>query len=121
VAAGAQTAPQPSTQWRGTSLKLGQLLGLQEGNNWCFPPVHLCPCGTHLAGVASQVVCAGGSVLAGVGGALVHLLLAVAAGVAGLAAAEVSVAGVHAEPRIPAEMCYVDTCRGEQSETLGPR
>lgn len=56
------------------------------------------PRGTHLAGVASQVVCAGGPVLAGVGGALVHLLLAVAAGVAGLAAAEVSVARVHTEP-----------------------
>lgn len=79
------------------------------------------PRSTHLAGVASQVVCACGSILAGVGGALVHLLLAVAAGVAGLAAAEMSVAGVHTEPRIPAEMCYVDTCRGEQSETRGPR
>lgn len=54
--------------------------------------------GHTLAGVASQVVCAGGSVLAGVGGALIDLLLAVAAGVAGLTAAEVSVAGVHAEP-----------------------
>lgn len=71
------------------------------------------PCGTHLAGVASQVVCACGSILAGVGGAFVHLLLAVAAGVAGLASAEMSVAGVHTEPRIPAEMRYVDTCQGE--------
>lgn len=76
---------------------------------------------THLAGVASQVIRAGGSVLAGVWGALVHLLLAVAAGVAGLAAAEVSVAGVHAEPRVPAEVCDVDTCRGEHRETRGPQ
>lgn len=76
---------------------------------------------THLAGVTSQVIRAGGSVLAGVWGALVHLLLAVAAGVASLAAAEVSVAGVHAEPRVPAEVCDVDTCRREHRETRGPQ
>lgn len=62
-----------------------------------------------LAGISSQVVCAGGSILAGVGGAFIHLLLAVAAGVAGLAAAEMSIATVNTEPRVPAEMCYVDT------------
>lgn len=84
-----------------------------------FSSCAFAPRGTHLAGVASQVVCAGGSVLAGVRGALIHLLLAVAASVTSLAAAEVGVASVHTEPRIPAEMCYIDTCWGEQSEMRG--
>lgn len=75
-----------------------QHLGQQKGSNRGFFPGNSCPPGTHLAGVASQVVCAGGSILAGVGGAFIHLLLAVAAGVAGLAAAEMSVASVNTEP-----------------------
>lgn len=96
-------------------------MGSRKAVTGASSPVHLCPHGTHLTGVASQVVRAGGSVLAGVWGALIHLLLAVAAGVAGLTAAEMSVAGVHAEPRIPAEMSYIDTCQGEESEMRGPR
>lgn len=48
------------------------------------------------------------------------MLLAVAAGVAGLAAAEMGVASVYTEPRVPAEMCYIDTCQGEQSEMQRP-